>query len=366
MSTVARRPLIVCLALGVGVGCTARSVGDETSTTATETAATSDATEASGSTSETGSESESETGPACSLPASCTEDSLANAAGFGCAPGVESVEFVGDPLGFAVGSGLAGTNYFDPSSARTLVVSTGRATALGEPGSSFCESATDLEPPEDPLLTPPSTVLVDEPPTGEPCDEFPEHVGSYDCSGTLRPPFNVTVGPMLDNAHDSTYVELTGVAPMDAKSFSVRFAYLTCAYPAQWGFSARDLAYVWLETPELTANVLYGEVVQALQPGSSLVTLLDGQVDPMPGNDTCPLPDQTTCSAPELKNTALEGHGATPWLELRAPVVPGAPFKIHIGMFDALSPALDGYLTFEGFHWSCDEAVQPWVVPVAE
>ena len=63
----------------------------------------------------------------------------------------------------------------------------------------------------------------------------------------------------------------------------------------------------------------------------------------------CPAP----CVAPELKGTALEGHGATRWLTTKAPVEPGDEITLVLGIIDLADDKLDSMVLLDNFRWDC-------------
>ncbi len=305
-----------------------------------------------------GSETSGETGDGgtdddCEVPEHVACDGsgdVANALGLNC-PGELQFTVTQGPAqeGWGTASSFGTTNAFDPREGSEYVtIGSGHLSGLDPLGDCV---GSDIPGAEVGHALPAPIVLMDI--ASGSCSDDASLIGTGDCSNTLQEEFSQTTA----GAFDYTEIRIEATVPAGATSFSFDFAYLSREYPSFWESRYNDIFFGWLESETWTGNISFDAIGAAISVNAGFMNYLDADT----GNKSSTglshpdCPTGTNCSAPELHETCLEGHGATAWLTTEAEVVPGENMVLVIAVMDLGDPYLDSYALLDNFAWGCTE-----------
>jgi hypothetical protein len=153
-------------------------------------------------------------------------------------------------------------------------------------------------------------------------------------------------------AHDYTELSVKLKVPTNAQSFAIDANYLTAEFP-EYVCSAQfdDPAFVLLDSQAFKGNIAVGGAHgRALSVSSGLIT-------------------QTT--AMQLQGTGMDkvvgmgvAGGATGWMTLEAPVVPGETITLRFIVLDTVDGLFDTQLLVDHFRWQTKQLCGPVAPPM--
>ena len=164
-----------------------------------------------------------------------------------------------------------------------------------------------------------------------------------DCSNTLQKQWDPTA-PIVD----LLYIEFEMAVPAGTHGYELDLAFFTAHYP-QYNNEAtyNDVFMIWSQSELYVGNITYlrdsGGVLQPM----SLPALIDADMLAYDGEN-----------ASELSGTGFHGKdmtagGATPWLTVAGPALPGESLTLAIAGFDAYDFLFDSAMILDNFRWSC-------------
>lgn len=192
------------------------------------------------------------------------------------------------------------------------------------------------------------------------CEDDASLVGTGDCSNTIQEQFERSFNSIYPGANDYTELRFTATVPEGTTSFSYDFAFLTFEYPDFYDSEFNDMFIGWLESEDWTGNISFDEQGRPISVNASFMDYLDADVADS-NHPTCPA--GTGCTAEELTDTCMDGHGATRWLTTTAGVNPGEEITIVFAVMDLGDSILDSYILVDNFVWGCDGG-PPTTVPI--
>jgi hypothetical protein len=170
-------------------------------------------------------------------------------------------------------------------------------------------------------------------------------------------------------ANDYTELRFTATVPEGATSLSYDFAFMSFEYPGFWQSAYNDMYIGWLESENWTGNISFDENGNPITVNAGFMDYLDADAsafDPVTGMEIqhpdCPV--GANCSAPEIKGTCMEGHGATRWLTTTATVEPGEEITLVFAVMDLSDSVLDSYVFLDNFQWGCVGGEPPTTIPI--
>jgi len=170
--------------------------------------------------------------------------------------------------------------------------------------------------------------------------------------------------PTDKNVNDSVNLKLTIRVPTNAKAFLFNFDF----------YSAEYIAYVCSEFNDSFVAIL--DTKAPIDPKFNKNICFDGKGNPINVNsgffEVCtPGTSSSGKSFPRLKGMAeLKGtgdwedfdpeqHGATSWLETKAPVVPGETITLQFMIWDTGDHILDSAILLDNFRWDATATTGP-------
>lgn len=166
--------------------------------------------------------------------------------------------------------------------------------------------------------------------------------GAGDCSQTLR--FQWLSSP---HAGDIAYLDVEVKVPTGTRGYALDLALFTAHYPEYTATAYNDMAIVWSDSEAYTGNIAY--------------LLVDGQPRPfsLPALDAVGLMSHDGAVDLTLLGTGFDGllgqhGGATDWLTLHGPAVPGETLTLALAVFDLEDTSLDSALLVDNFRWRCE------------
>jgi len=171
---------------------------------------------------------------------------------------------------------------------------------------------------------------------------FADCDGDGDCSQTLR-------FQWLSSQHagDIAYLDVQVRVPIGTRGYALDLALFTAHYPEYSETSYNDMAIVWSDSEAYVGNIAY--------------LLVDGEPRPLslPALDAVGLLTHDGASDATLLGTGFDGllgqaGGATDWLTLHGPAVPGETLTLAVAVFDLEDTALDSALLVDNFRWRCE------------
>jgi hypothetical protein len=280
---------------------------------------------------------------------------LLQAMGVGCPrePEVE-IDSWGSPLAFGTMKRFGNSNVFRPQEGeRFVVLGSGRVDEIAATGSTAgCSS--DLGS-FDPGVNLPAPIV----PTDvgmETCEEDAALVGTGDCSNTIQEQFEDSFSSFTPGAHDYTELRFDITVPAGASSFSYDFAFFTYEYPGFYGSQYNDMYIGWLESSQWTGNISFDENGRPISVNASFMDFLDSDTsNQLDGMDHPTCATGAGCTASELHDTCMMGHGGTRWLTTTAGVTEGEDITIVFAVMDLGDSVLDSYVFLDNFVWGCED-----------
>ncbi|MFO0631399.1 MAG: choice-of-anchor L domain-containing protein [Nannocystaceae bacterium] len=284
-----------------------------------------------------------------------------HALGLGCPgdPGVQG-SFRGHPSALMVQHGQLGTSgeYAPREGERFVVLSTGVAAQLPRTPDELKLEDPDCNPRSCPSTQHSDEVLgvLPEPidvrrvsSSGVDCKDDPGLIGTGDCSNSLEDEFLRGGG-----AYDYAELRFSTAVPLGVDGLSYEFAFFTVEYPDYVNHAApySDMYLAWLESEAWTGNISFDALGHAITVNGVLLDYKDAP------STACP-----DCSAPELEGFAMQGHGATRWLNTTAPVQAGELVTLVFAIFDMNNGVYDSLVALDHFEWTCSGA-PPFTTPV--
>jgi hypothetical protein len=169
--------------------------------------------------------------------------------------------------------------------------------------------------------------------------------------------------------NDAIAIDFRVRAPINAKSFRVRFKFFTCEYPDYTCSSFNDVFALLMSPSPLQA----GDPMADANNASANVAFEgggEGKKNVIGVNNTSFLVAcKKDSQAPEYKNcvdeqgilgSGFEGHAGSAWLESRVPVPVFAPdadrvISLRLAIWDSSDAILDSTAVVDGFAWSDEE-----------
>jgi hypothetical protein len=297
------------------------------------------------------------------VPCDSDENDLITAMGLNC-PGEPTVNaFVnGSPDGAGTRVAFGNTTTFDPTEGmRYAVLGSGQVSELDDSSGLGCDSDLDLDfgNTYDPQTMLPAPIVPMD--VGAiTCADDPGLIGTGDCSNTIQAQFEATTS----GAFDYTEIRFGTTVPAGVTSFSYDFAFFSYEYPDYYGSMFNDIYIGWLESEQWTGNISFDENGNPISLNAGFMDFLDADVD-FPNGDPHPdCPAGAGCTAPEIHNTCMQGHGGTRWLSTSASVVPGENITVVFAVMDLGDSILDSYVFLDNFLWGCEGGNPPSTVPI--
>ena len=155
---------------------------------------------------------------------------------------------------------------------------------------------------------------------------------------------------------DDIALEITMIAPDNAKSFAFDFDFFTFEWPDYVCSPFNDFfAAILSPAPENVpdGNISFDSVGHPVNVNNVLVRVCECETGPPcvapPGE---PLKEfACELGSAELDKTGFEGHAATSWLTTKAPVVGGDSITLRWGIYDAGDHVLDSTVVIDNFRW---------------
>jgi hypothetical protein len=219
---------------------------------------------------------------------------------------------------------------------RLLLLSTGRLPAVASdggviaaPGSQAAEG-DNLNPDSGPL--PPPLQAGPGSNAGAGGTPLSDCDGVHDCADSLAP--LLTGGTEL---HDRVSLHAVLEAPEGTGTLAFDLAVFSAEYPEFVDTPFTDLFVAWVSSEAFTGNL-------ALIEGRALTSTALAEAGWMvhEGDD------------PALTGTGFEGHGASEWLSLRAPVVPGESIELALLLADMGDPGGATVVLVDDLRWECE------------
>lgn len=166
--------------------------------------------------------------------------------------------------------------------------------------------------------------------------------GVGDCSQTLG--FQWLPAP---HASDIAYLDVQITVPEGTRGYALDLALFTAHYPEYSETSYNDMAILWTESEAYVGNIAY--------------LLQDGLPRPfsLPALTAAGLMTHDGATDITLIGTGYDGlvgeqGGATDWLTVHGPAVPGETLTLALAVFDLGDSVLDSALLVDNFRWRCD------------
>jgi hypothetical protein len=249
-----------------------------------------------------------------------------------------TIDYNGHYLALMVQEGQLGT--YNPATypvregEKMVILSTGDAFDITEPGSDGDTSLTGNDPGNLPAPMSPNKVS-----DSEDCHDNEGLIGMGDCSNTIADQFLGT-----DGAYDYAEMRFSITVPTAVNAFAYNVAFLSFEYPDFYGWAYNDIYIAWLSSEEWTGNITFDNFGSPLSLNAGFLDYKDA-----PNFIDCPLP----CDAPELQGTGLEGHGGTQWLETEWPVNAGETITVIFAIMDIQDNIVDSAVLLDNFRWTC-------------
>jgi hypothetical protein len=231
---------------------------------------------------------------------------------------------------------------------RMLLLGTGKFLALDlfdvllMPPGAASAGGNNNNPEADDVLPPPMIIdMTSGSASGTP---FLDCDGEGDCSQTLA--LQWLPAP---RARDIAYLDFQVRVPAGTRGYALDLALFTAHYPefAAPSSTYNDMAIVWVDSEAYVGNI------------SHLV--VDGVARPLalPSLSLAGLMTHDGASDPALLGTGYDGllgatGGATDWLTLHGPAVPGETLTLALAVLDLDDSALDSALLVDNFRWRCE------------
>lgn len=169
---------------------------------------------------------------------------------------------------------------------------------------------------------------------------FPVTPTSYQCMNTMHQ------DPMT--AFDYTEFDVKLKVPTNAKSFAIDVNYLTSEWPESVCLTTYDdVGFILLDSQAYKGNIAVGgKYGRALSVNSGLITQTTAQQLAGTGMDKV------------VGNSTLAG-GATGWMTMEAPVVPGETITLRFIVLDAVDGLYDTQLLIDHFRWQTKNVCAP-------
>jgi hypothetical protein len=167
--------------------------------------------------------------------------------------------------------------------------------------------------------------------------------GTNDCSNTLSEQW-VEGNPT--SVYDVLSMTLTLAVPAGTHGFALDLAYFTAHFPEHNNTYYNDVTVIWAQSERYVGNISYIQDAKGARPMSLPVLAKagwmthDGATDPL------------------LAGTGYDGPagtqgGATDWLTVSGPAVPGETLVLEVTVFDFQDMFRDTALLLDNFRWSC-------------
>lgn len=166
--------------------------------------------------------------------------------------------------------------------------------------------------------------------------------GVGDCSQTLG--FQWLPAPY---ASDIAYLDVEVTVPPGTRGYALDVALFSAHFPEYGETAYNDMAILWTESEAYVGNIAY--------------LLQDGLPRPfsLPALTAAGLMTHDGASDPTLLATGFDGvlgesGGATDWLTVVGPAVPGETLTLALAVFDLDDAVLDSALLVDNFRWRCE------------
>lgn len=308
-------------------------------------------------------------------PVSCDsqDDDLLHAIGVNCDEDdgvLASGGFAGNDQAMMVLEGTLGNDTYPPQEGnKVIVLSTGVASqitatpaelaAIAPECEAFGGMAADCPSTELPgfdyqTLPAPLDVNPVDPSLADDCNDDPSLIASGDCSNTLWEQWQAAGGGMpgipgkdpglgISTANDYAEVRLDISVPEDKHGIGFDFAFMSVEYPNYYQSSFNDMFVAWAESEHWTGNISFDEE-------GNPITVNAGFLD---YKDAPNMYDCGDCTAPELHDFAMQGHGGTKWLTSTTEVQPGEDMTLIFAVFDLSDGILDSLVLLDNVRWTC-------------
>lgn len=279
-----------------------------------------------------------------------------HAIGVGC-PGapentipISNPQFKSQPIAWRVATGFGtapdpknpGELIFRPREGeKFLVLSTGRVANLQPDGTlvevnSQYNNDNNFNADQPNALPAPMSHLVGSK-SGQGGTPFMDCDGVHDCSDSIEP--NWTLGN--GDPNDLLWGSFEVTVPLGVDSFLFDAVFFSSEYPEFVGQKFNDMFIGWTTSEAYTGNVTFFEgrpftVTALAEPIQNA-----GYV----GN------------AAELAGTGFEGYGATPWVTVQSPVMPGETMTFAVALMDMGDSSKATVVLVDHWRWDCKGCV---------
>lgn len=235
---------------------------------------------------------------------------------------------------------------------RMLLISTGKLLGLDildvllmPPGAATSGSG-NANPESEAVLPPPMRINMAGGSTTN--DPFRDCDGVGDCSQTLA--FQWL--PSLQ-ASDIAYLDLQIRVPAGTRGYALDLALFTTHYPEYSKSAYNDMAIVWTESEAYVGNIAY-LLQDGLPRPLALPSLSATGLVSHSGLITNLVHDDPAMAGTGFDGVDGEEGGATDWLTLHGPAVPGEALTLAIAVLDLDDSFLDSALLIDNFRWRCE------------
>lgn len=166
--------------------------------------------------------------------------------------------------------------------------------------------------------------------------------GLGDCSQTLA--FQWLPASM---AGDIAYLDLTVVVPTGTRGYALDLALFSAHYPEYTDTTHNDMAILWSQSEAYVGNISHLIIDGVARPLSLQTAVMAGHLAHDGAYDAA------------LLGTGYDGllddhGGATDWLTVHGPAVPGEQLTLALAVLDLDDDSLDSALLVDNFRWRCE------------